>query len=31
MGGLQKLGADVFATKPYNGKELTAQIRQLLG
>jgi two-component system response regulator MprA len=31
MGELQKLGADVFATKPYNGKELTAQIRQLLG
>jgi DNA-binding response OmpR family regulator len=28
---LEKLGVDGFANKPYDGKELTATIRQLLG
>jgi CheY-like chemotaxis protein len=31
MAQLRQLGVDAFVTKPYDGKELSAQIRQLLG
>jgi DNA-binding response OmpR family regulator len=30
MGELRRLGAEAFASKPYDGKALTAQIRELL-